>query len=404
MSNAIHSGMHNIANHLTPHSSPQEGVSILKKKQLFDDMESLVKHIKREHNDFDLDNWVYCHQLDGKTEREIYISLSEHYAKNSIDYQQCLSSEKKLSLEIQNALSTSGYPTDSLSDFFQEVKQSIVAGKNDYLDILKVIFSNYMDYVRELRTTITSLSQYTKAGKKDGHIAVNYSDFKKELEKIKIKHQEKLGNDAFFHIQILFECKNDHGFFRHVDNQKIHYKNKNQVDKAVHTIERLLKDIKGIKIKKEECLSEKNKDINFKFFGSVDFDDINKFINNIDTTISIEGILSESEIEKKRKKLISENTSLFGVVKPGFDIGKEMIKIREDNENRKKDSKYKNILQTEFDLFKKSLDVLEKKINSNLDELSKKFSTANSNYDNFVKIVSSTMNTLLEMAKGFLRQ
>ncbi|MEQ4794651.1 IpaD/SipD/SspD family type III secretion system needle tip protein, partial [Klebsiella variicola subsp. variicola] len=100
----------------------------------------------------------------------------------------------------------------------------------------------------------------------------------------------------------------------------------------------------------------------------------------------------------------SENTCLFGVVKPGFDIGKEMIKIREDNENRKKDSKYKNILQTEFDLFKKSLDVLEKKINSNLDELSKKFSTANSNYDNFVKIVSSTMNTLLEMAKGFLRQ
>ncbi|WP_280790840.1 IpaD/SipD/SspD family type III secretion system needle tip protein [Proteus mirabilis] len=30
--------------------------------------------------------------------------------------------------------------------------------------------------------------------------------------------------------------------------------------------------------------------------------------------------------------------------------------------------------------------------------MSKKYSTANSNYDNFVKIVSSTMNTLLEMA------
>ncbi|MEX5896019.1 IpaD/SipD/SspD family type III secretion system needle tip protein [Proteus vulgaris] len=37
-----------------------------------------------------------------------------------------------------------------------------------------------------------------------------------------------------------------------------------------------------------------------------------------------------------------------------------------------------------------------------MDELSKKYSAANSNYDNFVKIVSSTMNTLLEMAKGFL--
>lgn len=60
------------------------------------------------------------------------------------------------------------------------------------------------------------------------------------------------------------------------------------------------------------------------------------------------------------------------------------------------------MLQTEFDLLKKTLDSFEKGINTNLDELSKKYSAANSNYDNFVKIVSSTMNTLLEMAKGFL--
>ncbi|WP_454208645.1 IpaD/SipD/SspD family type III secretion system needle tip protein [Proteus sp. Marseille-Q3619] len=80
-----------------------------------------------------------------------------------------------------------------------------------------------------------------------------------------------------------------------------------------------------------------------------------------------------------------------------------MRKVKEDNENKKEEAKYKNILQTEFDLFKKSLDSLEKRMNSNLDELSKKYSSANSNYDNFVKIVSSTMNTLLEMAKGFLR-
>lgn len=62
-----------------------------------------------------------------------------------------------------------------------------------------------------------------------------------------------------------------------------------------------------------------------------------------------------------------------------------------------------DILQTEFDLMKKTLDAVEKGVNANLDELSKKYSSANSNYDNFVKIVSSTMNTLLEMAKGFLR-
>ncbi|MEQ4794764.1 hypothetical protein ABN128_31755 [Klebsiella variicola subsp. variicola] len=85
--------------------------------------------------------------------------------------------------------------------------------------------------------------------------------------KIKIKHQEKLGNDAFFHIQILFECKNDHGFFRHVDNQKIHYKNKNQVDKAVHTIERLLKHIKGIKKKKKNAYLKRIKILILSFLG-----------------------------------------------------------------------------------------------------------------------------------------
>ncbi|MBG3012941.1 IpaD/SipD/SspD family type III secretion system needle tip protein [Proteus faecis] len=42
-------------------------------------------------------------------------------------------------------------------------------------------------------------------------------------------------------------------------------------------------------------------------------------------------------------------------------------------------------------------------MNTNLNELSKKYSAENSNYDYFVKIVSSTMNVLLEMAKEFLR-
>lgn len=73
------------------------------------------------------------------------------------------------------------------------------------------------------------------------------------------------------------------------------------------------------------------------------------------------------------------------------------------NDLSKKTSNTDDIQQTEFELFRKTIDALDKKINTNLDELSKKYSTANSNYDNFVKIVSSTMNTLLEMAKGFLR-
>lgn len=70
------------------------------------------------------------------------------------------------------------------------------------------------------------------------------------------------------------------------------------------------------------------------------------------------------------------NDNVFNDYKPKFN---EAI----DNKDVINDSK----------LTKENLESLSKEIDNKL----------NSNYDNFVKIVSSTMNTLLEMAKGFLR-
>lgn len=123
--------------------------------------------------------------------------------------------------------------------------------------------------------------------------------------------------------------------------------------------------------------------------------------------------MTNDEIESKREGFINEYVNKYPKMVLNFiNMDKKTILKQAEfyaNENIEKlkkerdEKRFKNILQTEFDLFKKSLDALEKKINTNLDELSKKYSSANSNYDNFVKIVSSTINTLLEMAKGFLR-
>lgn len=88
-----------------------------------------------------------------------------------------------------------------------------------------------------------------------------------------------------------------------------------------------------------------------------------------------------------------------------FEIGFEP-RANEEIKRLKKErdeEKFNNMLQTEFDLFKKSIDALEKKVNTNLDELSKKYSSANSNYDNFIKIITNSINSLLDMAKNFLR-
>lgn len=404
MAKAIDSGMSNIASHSKIYSSDNNVVSTSKnEKYVLDDMKELLINIRREKKDFDLDNWISCNNLKGKTEREIYISLSEQYDKNIISHNQCLNTIKKLEPIIKDKIADAGYSTDSLSDFFYEVKQSIVVGKYDYLDVLKDVFSNYMDYVRDLRAAITSIIQYTKAGKKDGCIAINYIELKKILENVKKEYQKKLGEKSFFQNTLLFEYQNDGTYIRKVGKHLINYKDKEQIHQSLNAIEKLLTDVKGIKIIKENHASTIKNDIGLNFIGHIDFDDLDNFLSKINTDISMDGVLSDAEIEKKRKQLLYDNTSLFGLVRPGFDIEEEMRKVKKDNENKKEEVKYKNVLQTEFDLFKKSLDSLEKRMNSNLDELSKKYSSANSNYDNFVKIVSSTMNTLLEMAKGFLR-
>lgn len=407
MFKAIDSGMYNIANHSKIYSSDNDIVSTsINEIQFSDEMNELLEDIKQEQKNFNFDNWIACNNLKGKTEREIYTSLSAQYNKNTILHNQCLSTIKKLEPIIKDTLPEHSYPTDSLSDFFYEVKQSIVVGKNDYLDVLKDIFSHYMDYVKELRTAMMTISQYTKAGKKDGYIAINYTEFKKVLENVKKEYQEKLGKKSFFYTKLLFEYKSDGNYIRKLGKQLISYKDKEQIHQSLSAIEKLLTDIKGIKIIKEEHSSAKENNIDFSFTGYVDFDDLDNFLSKINTNISMDGILSDADIEKEREKIISTERNvnvlkMFNKIK--FDIDKIMEGIKNENENKKEEAKYKNVLQTEFDLFKKTIDALEKKINTNLDELSKKYSSANSNYDNFVKIVSSSINTLLEMAKGFLR-
>lgn len=411
MPKVLYSRMYNRAEKLNVSSSASDNVSTFKDKiEKFDEIDNLLINIRRDYKDFDLNNWLNCNNLNGKTEREIFISLSEQYNKNLIGNKKCLNLIDELSPLIKNKLSNENYPTDSLSDFFHEVKQSIIVGKNDYLDVLKSIFSNYMDYVRELREELTSITQYTKAGYKDGTILVNYCDFRAKLESFKERYnkksEDKKSEDKkFFHIEILFESENKGGYSRKIDNQKIYYKNKEQINSAMNIIDKFLKEIKGIKIDKS------GKDLSFSFTGSIVFEEFDRFLNIIAEKESKEKKLTEDELQEKRKNYIKDlKDELFykmsfgntkKILEQSFEAqaDEKMKEWRKENDERV----MSNVLQTEFDIFKKSLDALEKKMNTNLDELSKKYSSANSNYDNFVKIVSNTMNTLLEMAKGFLR-
>ncbi|WP_109419973.1 IpaD/SipD/SspD family type III secretion system needle tip protein [Proteus terrae] len=405
MNDTVSSMKSNTVNSLTIHSPTIAPILSEKDKIEFNKkIEDLIINIERKYENFELNNWKSCNDLNGKTEKEIFIYLNEKYDKNHIGNKKCLKLMDN-SQEIKEDFSKQGYPSDSLSDLFNSIKNLTIIGKNDCLDVLKTIFSNYMDYVRGLREILSSIGQYTKAGSKDGTISVNFCDFKKALGKFKKEYNEKFKDTKFFYIEMLFKSKNTDNYIREVDKHNIYYKNKEKVNITINVMDKLLKEIKGIKIEKSE------ENMKFSFTGSIEFEEFDKFLYIIGERESKEKELTEDELQQKRTNYIKDLKNdlfykmSFGMTKKILDqsfeaqADEKMTVWRKENDEKK----WSNILQTEFDLFKKSLDALEKKMNTNLDELSKKYSSANSNYDNFVKIVSNTMNTLLEMAKGFLR-
>lgn len=308
----------------------------------------LLEDVKREYQDIYLNDIKGDNKFERLSNKEKDFYLDEQYVKNYINQKKSLNEINHVSRAIENAQSNNSYPTDSLSDLFNDVKQSIVAGKNDYLDVLKDIFSKYMDYVKELREILSELSQATKAGSKEGDISINIDELNSHLHFLRTSNQAPY--PKFFSIGMEFWLTDDGRFYRDIGNEKIYYNNENEVNAAISAVEKSLNQIKGIKS------NRKNNDnvrpaIFVSFDVNLDLSGLNKLIDYLDKIPTGEHDIS----------------------------------------------------QTEFELLKKTFDSVEKSVNTNLDELSKKYSSANSNYDNFVKIVSSTMNTLLEMAKGFLR-
>ncbi|WP_157925998.1 IpaD/SipD/SspD family type III secretion system needle tip protein [Proteus columbae] len=278
------------------------------------------------------------------SEKEILFINESQYANNNKNTLALIGGVSDA--EYVNADLNNDDPSEagSLHDFFNEVKNTIIIGKHDDLDILKDIFSKYMNYVNDLREALSNLSKYTKAGSKDGYVNVDFGSLRSDIEMIKNKYL-----NLFQNININFTKGEGDSYYRVINGEKIYYESSRSANETIDALAKILTEISGIHVRKEN--DAMLPDIGNTFILSLDFTELDKFINDLD----------------------------------------ERSKSRAD------------ILQTEFDLFKKALDALEKRINTNLDELSKKYSSANSNYDNFVKIVSSTMNTLLEMAKGFLR-
>ncbi|MEY0490799.1 IpaD/SipD/SspD family type III secretion system needle tip protein [Proteus terrae] len=319
----------------------------IESEKFYNEVDYLLAKVKREYQNICIDKYQINKNLENISNSNMALFLNEQYAKNSINQKNSLNTISSVARSIANAQPSNSYPTDSLNDLFNDVKQSITAGKNDYLDVLKNVFSQYMDFVKMAREELSNLSESVKAGSKDGYINIDTRKLIYALSGLQTSFKDK----DILNLQTYFKKQSDGRFYREINGEKIYYKNNLEVDKAAVAIEKLLSQIKGVTSEKIDKSSSVRPDISFLFNVNINLLELDNLIIYL----------------------------------------KRMPEGPHD------------ILQTEFELIKKTLDTFEKNINTNLDELSKKYSSVNSNYDNFVKIVSSTMNTLLEMAKGFLR-
>ncbi|MCT6516829.1 IpaD/SipD/SspD family type III secretion system needle tip protein [Proteus vulgaris] len=329
---------------LTPKSSNKIEYN---KDDFLDNAHFLLEDVKREYQYISTNEPQVNKILENLSPKEKGFYLDEQYVKNYINQQKNLNKINQISDIVNIDQPIDKYPTDSLSDLFNEVKKSIILGKNDYLDVFKNVFSKYMDFVKDLREKLAELSTAVKASSKDGYINIDVKKLLNNLNMISANYSD----NNILKMDMSFKKESDGRYSRVVNGEKIYYKNVVEAENASLEVLKLLNQIKGVTSERQNLSSSVQPNLSFWFDVNIDLSGVDKLINYL----------------------------------------KAMPQDPHD------------ILQTEFDLLKKTLDAVEKQVNTNLDELSKKYSTANSNYDNFVKIVSSTMDTLLEMAKGFLR-
>lgn len=144
-------------------------------ENLLEDEDFLSWEPNREYQDMNYDNNRKNKFIEKLPDTDKYYYLDDDYNKTINDKNDFLNQFSNDLNDLRKK--DNSYETDSLSDLFNNVKQSIVSGKADYLDVLKDIFSNYMNFVNELRQTISNLNKYQKAGSKEGTVNFDFKSF-----------------------------------------------------------------------------------------------------------------------------------------------------------------------------------------------------------------------------------
>lgn len=274
--------------------------------------------------------------------------LSRSYA----DTRNALATPSPETLRLLNASGKDSF--GSLGELFNDISYTLTDAKKNYLDFFRESFQKYMEFFREISTYFTRLSDYVKESDDTNKVKLNYSNMYRAILKLKTKYAEEPSN-------ILYE-------------QEMRFTN-------VGNKYRLVGDNTGKEYSESEALAM------MKAFR-------NKF-DNVAVGTKVEASDSAESTSTLTKGLTIKLKIDITPVDSAFEVVRQIFLGTEPH--------IAEISQVRFNTVNTAFDSAKKDLQATLDELSQKYSTANSNYDNFVKILSNTMNAMLDTAKGFLR-
>lgn len=274
--------------------------------------------------------------------------LSRSYA----DARNALATPSPETLRLLNASGKDSF--GSLGDLFNDISHTLTDAKKNYLDFYRESFQKYMEFFREISAYFTRLSDYVKESNDTNKVKLEYKKMFRAIKALKEKYEKEPSN-------ILYKQEMR---FTKVDNEY-----------------RLIGDNSGKKYSESEALAM------MKAFR-------NKF-DNVAVGTKVEASASAVSTSTLENGLTIKLKIDIKPVDSAYEVVRQIFLHKEPEIDE--------ISQVRFNTVNTAFDSAKKDLQATLDELSQKYSTANSNYDNFVKILSNTMNAMLDTAKGFLR-
>lgn len=244
---------------------------------------------------------------------------------------------------------------NSLVVMFNDIQQTIRDANSSYLHCYRDVFKNSMEKFQEISGLLSDVSNYVSESSKDNFITLKQQKMLKDFEQLHAELSQE-PNGIIYQQEIKFIKLAEGNYQKIGDNSDVRYTETQALALMKSYRQSFEQKVTGTLIEAHD-------------------------LAQINAESLTEGITIKIKIDPKPLARVIEAVKNLQQ-QPTDDL---------------------EISQARFNLINTAIDTTKKDYQAMLDEMSQRYNTANANYDNFVKILSSTINAMQDSAKSFLR-